>query len=109
MTGNTNEMAGGALLLREASELISKSLKAGAGGDPSVLDSLAEKIFSLDENKPEQLRLLLDIVRFFYLSGKPDFGLKVALKARNLALEVADSKSTSSALMLVFNCINTRY
>jgi putative two-component system response regulator len=104
MPANTNETSESASMLRDASTLVSSCLKAGAVADPAVLDALAEQLFTRNEDKPEQLRLLLDIVRFFYLCGKPDFGLKVALKARTLALEIADSKSTSSALMLVGVC-----
>jgi putative two-component system response regulator len=104
MAATTNDIAAKTVTLKAASDFVANCLKVGANVDLGALQDLSETLFHLQLDEPEQLRLLLDIVRFLYLSGKPDAGLKVALTARTLALEVADAKSTAALLMLIGVC-----
>ena len=91
-------------LLSQANARISLALKDGAASDSRLIEVLASQLSTIRVDVPEQLRLMLDAVRFFYLSGQAFTGLPIAQKARSLAVEVADSKSTFDALLLVGVC-----
>ena len=91
-------------LLRQANAEISLALKDGVASDPRRIEVFASQLAHLRIDVPEQLRLMLDAVRFFYVSGQPFTGLPIAQKARTLAVETADSKATFDALLLVGVC-----
>ena len=91
-------------LLSQANSRISLALKDGAASDSRLIEVLALQLSTIRVDVPEQLRLMLDAVRFFYLSGQAFTGLPIAQKARSFAVEVADSKSTFDALLLVGVC-----
>jgi putative two-component system response regulator len=90
--------------LEKAEGLISSALQTGACDDEDLLLKSALELGSMDADEQRQLKLMLDAVRYLYLSGKSDFGLKVAMTARTVALEVADDKSTAALLMLIGVC-----
>ena len=92
------------ILLTQANARISLALKDGAASDSRLIEVLASQLFNIRVDVPEQLRLMLDAVRFFYLSGQAFTGLPIAQKARSLAVEVADSKATFDALLLIGIC-----
>ena len=91
-------------LLRRANAEISLALKDGVASDPGRIEVFASQLANLRIDVPEQLRLMLDAVRFFYVTGQPFTGLPIAQKARTLAVETADSKATFDALLLVGVC-----
>ena len=91
-------------LLNQADAQISVALRDGAASDPRLIELLASQLANIRVDLPEQLRLMLDAVRFFYISGQAFTGLPIAQKARSLAVEVADSKATFDALLLVGVC-----
>lgn len=94
----------GQSLLNQADAQISVALKDGAASDPRLIEALASQLANIRVDLPEQLRLMLDAVRFFYISGQAFTGLPIAQKARSLAVEAADSKATFDALLLVGVC-----
>jgi len=104
MSDATNDIGAKTATLREAADLVTNSLKSGPNIDLVVLEDLSKTLLNLQIDEQEQLRLLLDIVRSLYLSGKPDSGLKVALQARPLALGSGDAKANASLLMLIGVC-----
>jgi putative two-component system response regulator len=90
--------------IQQADELISLALKTGACKDVAELELNAIKLGSTGTDVERQLKLMQDAALFLYISGRPDRGLIVALKARDFALSVANAKSTSAALAMVGIC-----
>lgn len=91
-------------LLSEARALIGAALRDGSTSDPRLLEALALQLHSLREDVPEQLKLMLDAGRFFYVSGQAFRGIPIAQKARSLGLEVGESGLTTDALILIGVC-----
>ena len=91
-------------LLVQARAEISNALRTGATSDPRLVEALATRLANIRVDIPEQLRLMLDAIRFFYLSGHAFTGLPIAQRARSLAVESADSSATLDALLLVGVC-----
>ena len=69
-----------------------------------MLEATALSLVTIGEDRPRQLKLMLDAVRFFYVNAQPDRGINVAEQSRNFALEIADSVSASIALTLIGVC-----
>ena len=93
----------GKALLNHADTQISLALKRGTSDSASIA-SLASQLANIRVDVPEQLRLMLDAVRFFYISGQALAGLPIAQQARSLAVEVSDATTTFDALLLVGVC-----
>jgi putative two-component system response regulator len=91
-------------VINQADEMISHALKTGACNDVAALELIAMQLGSYGADAQRQLKLMYDAGLFLYISGRPDRGLIVALKARDFALSVADAKSTSAALAMVGIC-----
>ena len=91
-------------ILAQARDEISNAMKAGTTPDTRLLEALASRLAGIRVDVPEQLRLMLDAVRFFYLSGHAFSGLPIAQRARALAVESADANLTIDALLLVGVC-----
>lgn len=91
-------------LLDQAREEISHALRSGSASDPRLVEALASRLASIRVDIPEQLRLMLDAVRFFYLSGHAFTGLPIAQQARSLASESANQAATFDSLLLVGVC-----
>ena len=92
------------VLLEQAREKISNALAKGAASDPRLIEALALRLASIRVDVPQQLALMLDAVRFFYLSGHAFTGLPIAQRARLLAVESADSSMTIDSLLLIGVC-----
>ena len=90
--------------IEKAESLISSALQTGACDDEDLLLKSALELTILNIDKLHQQKLMQDAAFFLYISGRPDRGLIVALKARDFALSVANSKSTSAALAMVGIC-----
>jgi hypothetical protein len=90
--------------LERAEESISRALESGACLDANELLETALELATFDVDKKRQLNLILDAARFFYVSGKPEFGLTLGISARELAVEIADSASTGAALSAIGIC-----
>jgi tetratricopeptide (TPR) repeat protein len=90
--------------LERAEESISRALESGACLDANELLETALELETFDVDKKWQLKLMLDAARFFYISGKPEFGLTLGVSAREWAIEVADATSAGAALTVVGIC-----
>ena len=88
----------------QVSELIASALKTGACNDVAELELSAVQLGATGPDVELQLKLMQDASLFLYISGRPDRGLIVALRARDFALSVANAKSTSAALAMVGIC-----
>ena len=56
--------------LLKAETLILDALRSGAVADPRLLEATALDLMSLGDDKPRQLKSMLDAVRFFYVNGQ---------------------------------------
>jgi putative two-component system response regulator len=90
--------------LQRAEELISRALQTGTCPDANLLFKSALELETFNVDKQQQLKLMLDAARFFYVSGKPESGLALGISARELAVETADATSAGAALTLVGIC-----
>ena len=91
-------------LLDQARKEISLAQKNGTASDPRLVEALASRLAHIRVDVPEQLRLMLDAVRFFYLSGHAFTGLPIAQRARSLAVESANSNAMFDSLLLIGVC-----
>ncbi len=103
-TNPTDAISQDSALLREANVQISRALKDGVASDSRLIEVLASQLASMRSDVPEQLRLMLDAVRFFYVSGQAFTGLPIAQKARALAVENSDATTAFDALLMVGVC-----
>jgi putative two-component system response regulator len=102
MTTNANVQA--AAMLRSAQELIPQSLKSGSCSNELELEVIATELATMREDVPLQIALMLDAIRYFYVTGKPSKGLEIAEQARLFAVETAQSSQASIALTLLGVC-----
>ncbi|MBL8512869.1 MAG: HD domain-containing protein [Betaproteobacteria bacterium] len=91
-------------IFEQAGRIIPDALRTGATSDPALVESLARQMAAVRVDLPLQLKLLLDAVRFFYVSGQPIRGLPIAVAARKLALEIAAADDLLDALLLIGVC-----
>ena len=91
-------------LLAQARDEISVALKKGSVADARLIEALANRLANIRVDVAEQLGLMLDAVRFFYLTGHAFTGLPIAQRARSLAVESADLNATIDSLLLVGVC-----
>jgi len=84
--------------------MISTALRTGATPDASLLRQTALNLPHLSEDPRKQLELILDAVRFFYVSGMPTIGVGVAEAAMEFAGASADAAAMSKAAMLLGLC-----
>ncbi len=90
--------------LQKAEDLISRALQTGACDDADLLLQAALELATFDVDQKQQLKLMLDAARFFYITGRPEFGLTLGVSARELADEIADAVFAATALTLVGVC-----
>ena len=91
-------------LLKEANIQISLALKDGAVSDLRLIEVLASRLADIRIDVPEQLRLMLNAVRFLYVSGQAFRAIPIAQKARALGLETSQPKATLDALIALGIC-----
>jgi putative two-component system response regulator len=102
MATNANVQA--AAMLKRAQELIAQSLKSGSCSNELELEVIATELAEMRADVPLQISLMLDAVRYFYITGKPTKGLKLAEQAREFAVETAHASHASIALTLLGVC-----
>ena len=90
--------------IEKAERLISSALQTGACDDEDSLLKCARELGSMNVDKQRQLRLMLDAVRIFYITGKPGIGLEVAENARQFAVEIGGGRQGAIALTLLGVC-----
>ena len=87
-----------------ANSVISLALRDGNCEDLPKLESLALELATIRVDLPAQLKLMLDAVRFLYVSGQAFRAVPIAQKARALGLEAAEPKATLDALIALGIC-----
>ncbi len=90
--------------LDQAEQAISRALQIGTCPDANVLLETALELATFDVDKKRQLKSMLDAARFFYISGNPEFGLTLSIRARELAVEIQDETSVGAALTVLGVC-----
>jgi putative two-component system response regulator len=90
--------------LERAQQVISQALKSGLCSNELELEVIATELATMREDTPEQMDLMLDVVRYFYIAGKPSRGLEIAEQTRKFAVRTAHSYQATVALTLVGVC-----
>ena len=92
------------LLLNQASGVISSALSEGKCDDLPQMEALAMRLSTFRLDVPLQLKLMLDAVRFLYVSGHAFRAIPIAQKARALGLETSQPIATLDALIALGIC-----
>ena len=92
------------IVFNQASSVISGALTDGTCADPRLMEALALQLSSIRVNVPTQLKLMLDAVRYFYVSGQAFRAIPIAQKARALGLESSEPQATLDALIALGIC-----
>ena len=91
-------------IFNQADSVISLALREGACADPQLMEALALQLGSIRVDVQAQLKLMLDAVRFLYVSGQAFRAIPIAQKARALGLETSQPKATLDALIALGIC-----
>lgn len=91
-------------LFIQADNAISRALREGNCADLSLLETLAMQLATIRVDVPAQLKLMLDAIRFLYVSGQAFRAIPIAQKARALGLEASEPKATLDALIALGIC-----
>ncbi len=91
-------------LFNQANNAISFALREGNCADLSSMETLAMQLATIRVDVPAQLKLMLDAVRFLYVSGQAFRAIPIAQKARALGLETSEPKATLDALIALGIC-----
>ena len=101
---NTISVSKDKAIFNQADSVISLALREGACADPRLMESLALQLGSIRVDVQAQLKLMLDAVRFLYVSGQAFRAIPIAQKARALGLETSQPKATLDALIALGIC-----
>ena len=91
-------------LFDQASGVILLALRDGNCADLKALETLALQLGVIRVDVQAQLRLMLDAVRYLYVSGQAFRAIPIAQKARTLGLETSQPKGTLDALIALGIC-----
>jgi putative two-component system response regulator len=91
-------------LFNQANSVISLALRDGSCADLRLMEALAAQLAVIRVDVPAQLRLMLDAVRYLYVSGQAFRAIPIAQKARALGLETSQPKATLDALIALGIC-----
>ena len=91
-------------LFNQANSIISLALSEGTCADLRLMEALAVQLATIRIDVQAQLKLMLDAVRFLYLSGQAFRAIPIAQKARALGLETSQPKATLDALIALGIC-----
>ena len=97
-------MSGDKAIFDQASEVISLAILDGHCADLGLIETLATQLANVRVDVPAQLKLMLDAVRFMYVSGQAFRAIPIAQKARSLGLESGDQANTLDSLLLIGVC-----
>lgn len=92
------------IVFNRASDIISLALREGNCTDILQLETLALQLSAIRIDTEAQLKLMLDAVRFLYVSGQAFRAIPIAQKARALGLETSQPKATLDALIALGIC-----
>ncbi len=97
-------MFGDKAIFDQASEVISLATRDGHCADLGLMETLATQLAQVRIDVPAQLKLMLDAIRFLYVSGQAFRAIPIAQKARALGLEASEPKATLDALIALGIC-----
>ena len=92
------------VIFNKASDIISLALREGSCADLLQLETLTLQLSAIRVDTEAQLKLMLDAVRFLYVSGQAFRAIPIAQKARALGLETSQPKATLDALIALGIC-----
>ena len=101
---NTNLDSEDKSLFNQASSVITRAVQEGVCTDLRLLEALALQLATIRVDISAQLALMLDAVRFLYVSGQTFRAVPIAQKARALGLETSQPKATLDALIALGIC-----
>ena len=88
----------------QADSVISRAFREGTCADLRLMEALALQLAKIRVDVRAQLKLMLDAVRFLYVSGQAFRAIPIAQKARALGLETSQPKATLDALIALGIC-----
>lgn len=88
----------------QADSVISRAFREGTCADLRLMEALALQLARIRVDVRAQLKLMLDAVRFLYVSGQAFRAIPIAQKARALGLETSQPKATLDALIALGIC-----
>lgn len=91
-------------LFNQANSVISLAIREGTCADLRLMEALALQLATIRVDVPAQLKLMLDAVRFLYVSGQAFRAIPIAQKSRALGLETSQPKATLDALIALGIC-----
>jgi putative two-component system response regulator len=91
-------------LIREAERLVADALATGLCSDARLLEASVLAIADLHVDQRRRLQIMLDSVRFMYVSGNVQRGLTISARAKTLALGAAAPDLATDALMYCGIC-----
>ena len=91
-------------IFNQADSVISRAFREGACADLRLMEALALQLAKIRVDVRAQLKLMLDAVRFLYVSGQAFRAIPIAQKARALGLETSQPKATLDALIALGIC-----
>jgi len=83
---------------------IALALKSGAAADQEGIEVTALKLADSCDNREIRVLAILDAGRFFYVTGRPEVGIRIAEMAKSFALETAQVAATITAYNLIGVC-----
>ena len=102
--GSVNDTNVLGVSLSQSLALIQEALKSGSTADPELLEGAALGLGRATGDQELRVQGMLDAARFFYLSGRPEVGIRVAYLAKSFAVETAQIPATIAAALLVGVC-----
>jgi putative two-component system response regulator len=84
--------------------LIAAALHSGGASNPADIEFAALALVNERGQSEARAEAILDAARFFYVTGRPEIGLRVAESAKGYAIETAQLQATVSACILVGVC-----
>jgi len=91
-------------LFNQANSVISRAVREGTCADLRLMEVLALQLATIRIDVPAQLKLMLDAVRFLYVSGQAFRAIPIAQRARSLGLETSQPQATLDALIALGIC-----
>ncbi len=102
--GRMTATAGGTGALQASVDLIARALRMGAAADARLVEDTALGLAIAGSDHAIRVGAMLDAGRFFYITGRPDIGIRVGEAAKSYALETAQTKVTITAYNLLGAC-----
>ncbi len=91
-------------LFDQAEQLLREVVATGVCSDPRLIEVTAINVIELSYDKPRQLLLAIEAIKFLYVSGRAVHGLEIAERAKHLATESSDAIRAAQVFTLIGVC-----